>query len=132
MSNIFVFADEAGDFSFKRAVGASRYFILCTVTAVDAGLSHDLLQIRRELILSGEGDRDCLLHGCLSWVVTPASSSPWVAVVSAPEGCSPRIEGWASLRRPEAAAPRGPARPPSRRSSILGWNPFWLPQTTNS
>jgi hypothetical protein len=45
---------------FKRAQGASRYFILCTVTAIDAGLSHDLLQIRRELILAGDSDRDRL------------------------------------------------------------------------
>jgi hypothetical protein len=60
MSDSFLFADEAGDFTFKRQPGASRYFILCTLTAVDAGLSHDLLQIRRALILGGEVDRDRL------------------------------------------------------------------------
>jgi hypothetical protein len=57
MSDFFLFADEAGDFTFRRQSGASRYFILCTLTTVDAGLSHDLLQIRRGLILAGESDR---------------------------------------------------------------------------
>jgi hypothetical protein len=60
MSDLFLFADEAGDFTFRRQSGASRYFILCTLTTVDAGLSHDLLQIRRGLILAGESDRDRL------------------------------------------------------------------------
>jgi hypothetical protein len=60
MPNKFVFADEAGDFTFKRQLGASKYFILCTLTTTDCKLSHDLLNLRRELILSGDVSRDKL------------------------------------------------------------------------
>lgn len=75
---MFLFADEAGDFAFKRGKGASRYFILCTLTLEDCRLANDLLDIRRELILNGEADRDKLhatadlqpvrdrVFGCLS------------------------------------------------------------------
>lgn len=60
MPNKFVFADEAGDFAFKRQPGASKYFILCTLTTEDCKLSHDLLHVRRELTLSGDAERDKL------------------------------------------------------------------------
>ena len=60
-----MFADEAGCFAFKRRKagrkdGPSDYFILTTVTAATWTISDDLLQIRRELCLSGEPERDKL------------------------------------------------------------------------
>lgn len=60
MSASFIFADEAGDFVFKRKKGASRYFILCTVTAPAWTVSDSLLAVRRRLALSGEPDREKL------------------------------------------------------------------------
>ncbi|MBR1146356.1 DUF3800 domain-containing protein [Bradyrhizobium sp. AUGA SZCCT0431] len=56
MPTRFVFADEAGCFTFKRQQGASRYFMLCTLTTDDCSLASDLLHIRRELCASGS---DC-------------------------------------------------------------------------
>jgi hypothetical protein len=53
MGQVFVFADEAGDFVFKRAPGASRYFILGTVTMTDCGLGMELMDMRRALALRG-------------------------------------------------------------------------------
>lgn len=60
MAASYVFADEAGCFTFKRKDGASKYFILCTVTAQTWTISDQLLEIRRELALLGEPDRDKL------------------------------------------------------------------------
>lgn len=56
----FMFADEAGCFTFKKKQGASRYFMLCTLCTDDCSLSHDLLHIRRELIAAGDMERDKL------------------------------------------------------------------------
>lgn len=60
MANKFVFADEAGCFTFKKQRGASRYFLLCTLTTEDCALSHELLNIRRDLVLAGDCERDKL------------------------------------------------------------------------
>src|SRR3982750_2143934 len=49
MSDRYVFSDEAGNFDFSRRSGASRYFILGTVTADDCRIGDELLQLRREL-----------------------------------------------------------------------------------
>jgi len=49
MADRYVFSDEAGNFDFSRNSGASRYFILGTVTANDCRIGDDLLQLRREL-----------------------------------------------------------------------------------
>jgi hypothetical protein len=49
MSRLYVFADEAGDFAFKRAPNISRYFVVCTVTMTSCDIAHDLLALRREL-----------------------------------------------------------------------------------
>ena len=57
MPNRYVFADEAGCFTFKRQTGASKYFSLCTLTTDDCLLSHELLHIRRELCAAGECER---------------------------------------------------------------------------
>ncbi|MBA5778791.1 DUF3800 domain-containing protein [Stappia sp. F7233] len=56
----FVFADEAGCFTFKRKEGASRYFLLCTLTMEACNFSNALLALRRRLIANGEAERDKL------------------------------------------------------------------------
>jgi hypothetical protein len=56
----FVFADEAGCFTFKRRSGASKYFLLCTVSTYSCTPSTALLNIRRKLCSNGEPDRDKL------------------------------------------------------------------------
>ena len=63
MGNIFLFADEAGDFTFKKKNGASKYFILCTVSAKEWRVSDKLLHLRRNIALSGKKTKDYeLLH----------------------------------------------------------------------
>jgi hypothetical protein len=51
MAIVYVFADEAGDFVFKRTPGASRYFILGTGTMADYAVGDQLLKLRRSLAL---------------------------------------------------------------------------------
>jgi hypothetical protein len=60
MPNKFTFADEAGCFTFKRTNGASKYFVLCTMTTDDCSLSGDLLDVRRDLAIGGDSERDKL------------------------------------------------------------------------
>lgn len=60
MTKRFVFADEAGCFTFKRTQGASRYFIICTLTTDDCSICNDLLELRRTLILDGDSNRNKL------------------------------------------------------------------------
>ena len=55
MSRVYVFADEAGNFDFSRNRGASRYFILGTMTIADPSLGTRLLDLRRELAWRGHG-----------------------------------------------------------------------------
>jgi Protein of unknown function (DUF3800) len=49
MPNKFIFADEAGCFTFRRGNNVSRYFILCTVIMDECSLGADLLELRRRL-----------------------------------------------------------------------------------
>jgi hypothetical protein len=49
----YVFADEAGNFDFTRRVGASRYFVLTTLTADDCSVGDALMRLRREIFLDG-------------------------------------------------------------------------------
>jgi Protein of unknown function (DUF3800) len=53
MPNKFIFADEAGCFTFTREANVSRYFILCTVTMDDCAIGADLLRLRRRLAWEG-------------------------------------------------------------------------------
>jgi hypothetical protein len=53
MPNTFIFADEAGCFTFNREPNVSRFFILCTVTMDDCHVATDLLQLRRCLAWEG-------------------------------------------------------------------------------
>ncbi len=45
----YVFADESGCLTFKRGNGASKYFILCTVTIEKCEVANALLELRRRL-----------------------------------------------------------------------------------
>jgi hypothetical protein len=45
MPDWYVFSDEAGNFDFSSKVSASRYFVLCTVTAEHCGVGDALLRI---------------------------------------------------------------------------------------
>jgi hypothetical protein len=49
MTRRFIFADEAGDFTFSRGNNISRYFIVCTVMMDSCKIGEDLLWLRREL-----------------------------------------------------------------------------------
>jgi hypothetical protein len=49
MPNKFIFADEAGCFTFNRKPNVSRYFILCTITMDKCALGIDLFELRRRL-----------------------------------------------------------------------------------
>lgn len=53
MSRHYVFADEAGCFTFERKQNVSKYFILCTVTMKSCEVAHDLLHLRRDLAWEG-------------------------------------------------------------------------------
>jgi hypothetical protein len=48
----YVFADEAGCFSFTRHPRASKYYIICTVEVHDLSIVHKLTDLRRDLIWS--------------------------------------------------------------------------------
>ena len=54
MPNKFVFADEAGCFTFNREPNVSRFFILCTVSMDECAVATDLLDLRRQLAWEGE------------------------------------------------------------------------------
>lgn len=49
MPNKFIFADEAGCFTFNRDPNVSRYFILCTVAMDECSIGTELLELRRRL-----------------------------------------------------------------------------------
>lgn len=53
MPDKFVFADEAGCFTFNRDQNVSRFFVLCTVVMSDCKVATDLLELRRKLAWSG-------------------------------------------------------------------------------
>lgn len=53
MAALYLFADEAGDFTFNRDQNVSRYFILCTVTARDLSAGDALHALRHELVWEG-------------------------------------------------------------------------------
>lgn len=49
MSRIFLFADEAGCFTFNRQQNVSRFYIICTVTLQSCEVGEELLKLRRSL-----------------------------------------------------------------------------------
>jgi hypothetical protein len=55
MPRRYLFADESGNFDFSRKPGASKYFILTTVTMESFAAGDALLQLRREMAWEGLG-----------------------------------------------------------------------------
>jgi Protein of unknown function (DUF3800) len=53
MSRLFIFADEAGCFTFNRQPNVSRYFVLCTIVMDDCGVGTELFELRRRLAWDG-------------------------------------------------------------------------------
>ncbi|HVH51423.1 MAG TPA: DUF3800 domain-containing protein [Gaiellaceae bacterium] len=53
MADKYVFADEAGNFDFSSRHGATRYFVLSTVTVDDPSVGNELLALRRTLAWEG-------------------------------------------------------------------------------
>lgn len=53
MSDTYIFADEAGDFTFNRDQNVSKYFILCTVHMHDCSVAGDLIALRHKLSRDG-------------------------------------------------------------------------------
>ena len=60
MADKFVFADEAGCFKFHKKKGASKYFMLCTISLDECSISSDLLAIKRRLVAAGDSKRNKL------------------------------------------------------------------------
>lgn len=50
MTSHFIFADEAGCFTFNRNQNVSRYFILCTVTTPSLSAGEELHRLRHTLV----------------------------------------------------------------------------------
>jgi hypothetical protein len=67
MSCVYVFADESGNFDFSVNKGASKYFILTTVTVPDCSCGHALLDLRRELAGQGVQARDMFHAATDDW-----------------------------------------------------------------
>lgn len=53
MPNKFIFADEAGCFTFNRQPNVSKFFVLCTVVMDDCTVGTELLNLRRTLAWNG-------------------------------------------------------------------------------
>ena len=51
---VYVYGDESGNFDFSNGPGASRYFILTSVTVADHAIESDLQELRRQLTWEGE------------------------------------------------------------------------------
>lgn len=54
MSELYLFADEAGCFTFNRNQNVSRYFILCTVTTTNMNVGDALYRLRHKLVWEGK------------------------------------------------------------------------------
>ena len=53
MSRLYVFADESGDFEFRKGANISRYLIVCTVSMKSCNVGNALLRLRRKLAWHG-------------------------------------------------------------------------------
>jgi hypothetical protein len=53
MADVLVMADESGNFDFSHNQGATKYLILCTMTADGFELGNQLLELRRTLAFEG-------------------------------------------------------------------------------
>lgn len=50
MSTKYLFADEAGCFTFNRKPNVSKYFIVCTITMPDLAAGQAIAELRHKLI----------------------------------------------------------------------------------
>lgn len=57
--DIYLFSDEAGDFTFNREANISRYFIICSVTTTSLDMSLAMTHLRHELLREHLPVRDC-------------------------------------------------------------------------
>jgi hypothetical protein len=57
--DLYLFSDEAGDFTFSREPNISRYFIICAVSAKSLALNDALVKLRHDLIREGLPVGDC-------------------------------------------------------------------------
>jgi hypothetical protein len=55
MARKYVFVDESGNLDFKKAQGASEYFVLVSVTTDDCSAGTRLLELRRDMAWEGLG-----------------------------------------------------------------------------
>lgn len=53
MTRVHLFADEAGNFDFSGGRGASRYFIIASVTCGEPDVGNAMLHLRRQLLWEG-------------------------------------------------------------------------------
>lgn len=53
MSRVYIFGDESGNMDFSQKQGASRFFIITTVTVHDCAVGGDLLELKRRLHWEG-------------------------------------------------------------------------------
>ncbi|MGS4948272.1 hypothetical protein ACVDG3_22695 [Meridianimarinicoccus sp. RP-17] len=58
MTKKYLFADEAGCFTFTRSPNVSTYFIICTVMSDDLNVAADLVKLRRKMIWEREDVQD--------------------------------------------------------------------------
>jgi hypothetical protein len=58
MSRIYIFGDESGNLDFRKAQGASRYFIVSTITLSDCDIGNEVLDMKRRLHWDGYPVRD--------------------------------------------------------------------------
>jgi hypothetical protein len=106
MRDRYVFADEAGNFDFSNGTGASRYFVLCTITADHCEVGNALLALRRDLGWRGL-HLDRVFHATEDPQVVRdevfallASTEFWVdATILEKRKAQPHLRGEASLYR---------------------------------
>jgi Protein of unknown function (DUF3800) len=55
----YLFADEAGCFTFNKQVNVSRYFIICTVSMPTLDVALELTNLRHDLLRDGSKLSDC-------------------------------------------------------------------------
>lgn len=101
MSTVYLFGDEAGNFDFSPGPGASRYFILTTVTMSSCQAGDRLQALRRRLAWQGV-HLGAVLH---------ATEDPQAVrdeVFGTLARCEMRIDATIIAKRPIPEAMRGP------------------------
>lgn len=53
MGRVYMFSDEAGDFTFRHGPGVSEYFLIATITVRDCAVGDALQALQRELAWNG-------------------------------------------------------------------------------